>query len=327
MNALPGLSFQPHLLARNAHFQTIASSLYKVKAPTLLAASRQLLVDAGQGVRLQGFYSPQATQESKGLVLLLHGWLGHAGAAYILAAGETLYRRGYAIFRLNFRDHGDTYHLNPGIFRGDLLDEAFAAARRVAQLENDRPCYIIGASLGGNFALRLAWRHAQTPIPTLAQTIAINPSINPYRTALALDTGLNIYLAYFRRKWRKAFRHKKIAFPNLYDDFSAVLAAPTTMAMTEAFVPYTPYQTALEYLTSYAVTPQMMAELQSPVTIITAADDPVVPVEDFYPFFDASPWLQIYIQPYGGHVGFVDILPFRYWVSQAVAQIIEASAH
>jgi predicted alpha/beta-fold hydrolase len=287
-------------------------------------AAREMILDAGEGVRLQGFYSPRPGNQAKGLVLLLHGWLGHANASYNLAIGEYLYRHGYAIFRLNLRDHGDTHHLNPGLFRGDLLAEAFAAAQRIAEMAGDCPFYMIGSSLGGNFAARLAWRHSQTPLPNLAHTLAISPAFNPYHTTLSLDSGPAFYLAYFRRKWRRSFIKKKAAHPALYD-FSEVLAARTCVAMTEAFVRcFSPYDSIQDYFNSYAVTPAMLAALQTPVTIITAIDDPVVPVADFYAFRDLTPYLQLYIQPYGGHVGFIDLFPFRRWIGQAALAVLEA---
>jgi len=317
------LTFQPHPLARSPHFQTIVSSAFRNKGAAMCHAAREMILEAGEGVRLQGFYSPQPDTSSKGLVLLLHGWLGHANASYNIAIGEYLYQHGYAIFRLNLRDHGDTHHLNSGLFRGDLLDEAFAAVQQIARLESDRPFYIIGSSMGGNFASRLAWRHSQTPLANLAQTLAISPAFNPYHTTLTLDSGPPFYLAYFRRKWRRSFIKKKGAHPALYD-FSEVMAARTCRAMTEAFVcRFSPYDSPQAYFDSYAVTPEMMATLQTPVTIITAVDDPVVPVSDFDAFRNLTPYLQLYIQPYGGHVGFIDLFPFRRWVGQAALAVLE----
>lgn len=318
----PQLSFQPRFLLRNPHFQTIVSSLWRNSGAGLTRAAQELILELPAGVRLQGFYSPQPGGQAKGLVLLLHGWLGQANSSYNVAIGEYLYRHGYSVFRLNMRDHGQTHHLNEGIFRGDLLDEVFAAAEQVAQLESERPFFIIGSSLGGNFALRLAWRHSRSPLPNLTHTLAINPPLDPYTTTLRLDHGPAIYLAYFRRKWRKAFHRKQAAFPQLYD-FSRAIAAPTCMAMTEAFVPFTPYSTAAAYLHSYTLTPAMLADLQTPVTIITASDDPIVPVSDFTGLADLNPWLKLYIQTYGGHVGFIDLFPFRRWIGQAALTILE----
>ncbi len=193
----PNLTFQPHPLARHPHFQTIFSSLYRAKGTELRQVAQEMILDAGEGVRLQGYYSRQAEGRSKGLVLLLHGWLGSVNASYVLTIGEYLYRQGYSIFRLNLRDHGDTHHLNPGLFRSDRLDEVFVATRRIAQLESDRPLHIVAASLGGNFALRLAWRHSQTPLPNLNHVITVCPVLDPYHSTLALDTGFWLYLGLF----------------------------------------------------------------------------------------------------------------------------------
>jgi predicted alpha/beta-fold hydrolase len=257
---------------------------------------------------------------------MLHGWLGSAHANYIVALGEALYQQGYSIFRLNLRDHGETHHLNPGVFRSDLLDEVFDTVQQVACLEIDKPFHIFGASLGGNFALRLAWRHSQNPLPNLGHTITINPALNPYLTTLTLDRN-PIYLTYFRRKWRRSLRRKETLFPDLYD-FSAERAARTCLAMTETFIRnHSPYPDVSSYFDAYTITPEMMAALRSPVTMLTSIDDPVVPVADFYRFQKISPYLTTYIQNYGGHVGFIDIWPFRYWVKQMILSILEERAH
>lgn len=319
----PELRFSPHPLARPAHFQTIASSLVHPAGRALTAAARAVILETEAGVRLAGVYSPQpAGKQPRGLVLLLHGWLGSAQSGYVVAMGDHLYRQGYAVFRLNLRDHGDTHALNFGVFRSDMLDEVVAATRQVAALAPAQPLHLIGASLGGNFALRLAWQFNQTPLPNLQHTIAISPAIDPLQTTLSLDNGPWVYLAYFRRKWRRTLQKKQALFPQLYD-FSEALAAPTCMGMTEAFMRrYSPYPDARAYFAQYTITPAMLAAMRTPVTLITAADDPIVPVHNFKPFAGINGAVRLYIQPYGGHVGFVDVLPWRYWLCAAVSTIL-----
>jgi predicted alpha/beta-fold hydrolase len=320
----PNLTFQPHPLARNPHFQTIFSSMYRAKGTEIRQVAQEMILDAGEGVRLQGYYSRQSKGNAKGSVLLLHGWLGSVDASYVLTIGEYLYRQGYSIFRLNLRDHGDTHHLNPGPFRGDLLDEVFAATQRIAKLESNQPLHIIGASLGGNFALRLAWRSSQAPIPNLGHTITFCPVLNPYRSTVVLDNGFWLYLAYFQRKWRRSMQKKQSAFPDLFD-FSEEIAAATCMTMTEVFVRnHSPYPNATAYFQRYTITTEMMAVLRTPTTIITAADDPIVPIGDFFQFYDLTPYLKIQVQPYGGHVGFIDFFPFQQWVCKAALAILES---
>jgi predicted alpha/beta-fold hydrolase len=318
---LAGLEFTPHRLARNRHFQTIYSSIRRASNNSVHLPNRSITLVTDDHVRLAGYYTPHASQPSRGLVLFLHGWLGSANAPYILALAAHLLQRGYSVFRLNLRDHGNTHDLNPGIFRSDRLEEVFEATRQVAHLEPDQPLHIIGLSLGGSFALRVAWRHSQNPIPNMGQTVAICPLMDPYHSTVVLDQA-PVYLTYFRRSWRQAFLQKQAAFPDRYD-FSPELAAHTCMEMTEAFMHHNgPYPDALTYFEAYRVSPAMMAGLTSPVTILTAADDPVIPVEDFDPFHNLSPHLTLSIQRYGGHVGFIDLFPFRYWMNEAIVKIL-----
>jgi predicted alpha/beta-fold hydrolase len=50
-----------------------------------------------------------------------------------------LLQAGFATFRLNFRDHGDTHHLNPGLFHSNRIDEVVRAPHAVAQRNPARP--------------------------------------------------------------------------------------------------------------------------------------------------------------------------------------------
>lgn len=318
------LIFQPHPLIRSRHFQTVGPAILRSKAKAMRNSAREMIIEAGDGVRLQGFYSPQPAGQSKGLALLLHGWLGSADSGYVINAGEYLYEHGYAIFRLNFRDHGHTCHLNPEPFRGDRLDEVFTVTQRIAQLEDERPFYIVGFSLGGNYALRLAQHHSQSPFSKLEYTIAFSPAVDPHRNISALDSSLSIYLFYFRYKWCQAFKEKQAACSDRYD-FSEEIAARTGLDMNRAFARnHTPYEGVTAYFDSYTVTPDMMTTLQSPVKIIAAHNDPIVPTKDVEAFQDASPHLQVHIQPYGGRVGFIDIFPLRHWSGRAARSIIES---
>jgi hypothetical protein len=131
------------------------------------AAAREVILTTGENTRLLGQYSPQPSEESLGLVILLHGWEGSTDSTYIQCTGNALYRRGYDIFRLNFRDHGDSHHLNEGLFYAVLLEEVFQAVSQVCRKANGKPVFLVGFSLGGNFSLRIARRTQQAPIAAI----------------------------------------------------------------------------------------------------------------------------------------------------------------
>ena len=106
------------------------------------------------GIRLQGLYSAQPG-ESRGLAVLLHGWEGSVNSNYVLANGARLYGEGFDVFRLNFRDHGDTHHLNHEIFHSCRLDEVVNALADLQRSLKARRWFLAGYSLGGNFSMRV----------------------------------------------------------------------------------------------------------------------------------------------------------------------------
>ncbi|HEY86234.1 MAG TPA: hypothetical protein G4N96_14105 [Chloroflexi bacterium] len=54
---------------------------------------------------------------------------------------------------------------------------------------------------------------------------------------------------------------------------------------------------------------------------ISSEDDPIVSVDDFKALADVSLYLSLHIQRYGGHMGYIDIFPFRRWLSDAIPAI------
>ena len=98
----------------------------------------ELLLDGGDGVRLQAWHSSPQGAPAKALALLLHGWEGSAESSYMRMTTARLLEQGFDVVRLNFRDHGNTHHLNPGIFHSCLLDEVLRAIGDLSRRVPDR---------------------------------------------------------------------------------------------------------------------------------------------------------------------------------------------
>ena len=321
--------FVPNPLIRGAHLQTFASS-YPVRGlGTTLPGEQVVILDAGQdqtgydeNVRLLGYYNPRETQEpSRGLVISLHGWEGSSHSAYNLIVGKRLLAEGYDLMRLNLRDHGPHLHVNPyalnqGMFLGTLLDESLLAVQRVAAWARDLPVYLVGPSLGGNFVLRMAARHAEPPIANLRRVVAISPAINPAKATDCIDAKYP-FRHYFRERWLRSVLAKEQLFPHLYS-FAPLVNIPRIRAMTEWLVKrYTEYEDADDYFGRYAVVGDALRNLTVPTTILTAADDPVISVGDIEAL-SPSPLLDLKIQRFGGHVGFVDLWPLRHMLPDMI---------
>lgn len=328
-NHVPLTPFVPHRFVRGPRIQTFASSYPLQRLGTMLMGEQIVLLDAGDDysgydkkVRLSGYFNQHAsTGKSRGLVISLHGWEGGSHSAYNLIIGRRLLAEGYDLFRLNLRDHGprlhvDPYALNRGLFYGTLIEEAHSAVQQVAAWANAMPVYLVGPSLGGNFVLRMAIRHAAHPIPNLHRVVAISPAINPSTTSDRIDAQYP-FRRYFRDRWLRSVRTKQQLFPEVYD-FAPLERLSHLRPMTEWLVRhYSYFSDAEDYFQSYAVLGDALAGLTVSTTIVTAADDPVISVEDFREL-TPSPQLELKIEQFGGHVGFVDLWPLRYLLPEMI---------
>ncbi|HPC03632.1 MAG TPA: alpha/beta fold hydrolase [Syntrophales bacterium] len=306
--------FRPGSWASNPHLQSMAASLRFRALPLrgALSGSVETIVDCGNDVRLLGFLTRQKGK-SRGLFLLLHGWEGSMNSAYMLHTGGYLVRSGFDVFRLNLRDHGPSHHLNRGLFHGALTEEVIAAAARIGEFSEGLPYFILGFSLGGNFALRIAARGRMEDIPGLKRVFAVSPVLDPMKTTLAIDGGFPFYRRYFRKKWQRSLKTKEHLFPDLYR-FDGVYAMKTLMEMTDYFVGHhSPFRDARDYFSRYTLLGNALDRLAFPVTILTSEDDPIIPVDDFRDLRNGDGKLTLSIQPRGGHCGFIDPFPFGCW--------------
>ena len=308
--AADALKYRPAPLLRNGHLQTVLGSLWPVpwlirrRAARLRAEARELLLDCGDGVRLQAFHTSAAAGAASGVrrvAILLHGWEGSADATYLLSLGSLLLARGYDVVRLNLRDHGATHHLNRDIFHSCRLAEVVGATRAVAELFAGAPLYLAGFSLGGNFMLRVA---ADAGAPqTLRGAVAVSPVLDPQVTLTALEEGPAIYHRSFVSRWSRSLRRKQRAWPEVHD-FKAMLRLGRLRSMTAGLVALcTDFPNLAAYLDGYAVTGDRLATLRVPASVLLAEDDPIVPAADLSRLA-ASPRLSVVRTRYGGHCGF-----------------------
>jgi predicted alpha/beta-fold hydrolase len=311
MSLLYGKDFRPPWPLRSGHIQTMLSSsgvrriLLPRAAKTVLQGAEAVVVDGGGGVRLTGAYTAQRTRaQPRGLAVLFHGWEGSVDSTYVLQTGSRLLADGWDIFRLNFRDHGDSYGLNEALFHSCRLDEVVHALGDIAERWPARPMALAGFSLGGNFALRAAMQTSLVGVP-LSYVLAVCPIIDPGEGLFSLEESAPwFYQAYFMRKWRHSLLAKQKAFPQ-HQYFEMSELKQHLRGLTESLVlRHTDFKSLQQYLDGYSVAGDIMQALQIPATILTAKDDPVIPVSGFEKL-ELPANVELDIAPYGGHCGFI----------------------
>lgn len=335
MNGFPlDTTFQPPRWLRGRHLQTILPSLpwraarVLRSAQPLIAASEELLLDCGDGVKLQAFHSsPVKDGRAPGrkVAVLLHGWEGSTDSTYLLSLGQTLFEHGLEVIRLNLRDHGATHHLNRELFHSCRLPEVVGAIKEIARRFPKSPLVLAGFSLGGNFMLRVA-AHRDARDLHIERVIAVSPVLDPRVTMETLEQGLPVYHSYFVRKWSRSLVRKQQAWPDVYD-FGDLLRVGSLREMTRELVArHTEYPTMDDYLAGYAITGDRLTTLAAPACLLTALDDPIITANDL-PRLARAPKLEILTTAHGGHCGFLEGgLADRNWVDGTVLKILSRNS-
>lgn len=285
--------------------------------PVQLGAKSEIL-DCGDGVRLKGSFT--AHPNPKGLFYFFHGWEGSENSTYVLSCARYVYERGYSVFRLNFRDHGDTHHLNKALFHSARLDEVENGFRQIAERVDPLPVYLVGFSLGGNFALRVVRSCSNNPVLNLKHVFAISPVIDPLGSSPVIDEN-KLIQRYFHKKWTTSMAKKQAAFPGLYD-FTKVLEEKTVMGMSDVFVrTYSEFDSAKEYFSAYGIGNDDLADTDIRTSIIMSKDDPVLNASDVMNLNLSSRVTRIMLD-HGGHNGFFQSLHGPTWYDDYIKRAL-----
>lgn len=317
-------NFTPAPLLTHHHAQTMLASIgprrffVRRRADKMLAAAKDQVINCDDGVRLSGSYTESEKADGKSLVILLHGWEGCISSSYLLSSATRLYEEGHSVFRLNFRDHGDSHSLNRELFHSARIKEVLDAVASVQQQYPHQQVCLAGFSLGGNFTLRTASLASEYGLQ-LDKAAAICPLISPLNTTDDIENGLWIYHYYFMRRWKQSLSKKMQLFSDY--DFADVLKQSKRLSqLNQYFVPnHTPFDKAEEYLNAYAVVDKTLKKINAQAHILIANDDPIVQTRWFNSLIKPTD-INIQITKHGGHCGFIKDWKFNSYADDWLAQ-------
>jgi predicted alpha/beta-fold hydrolase len=299
----------------------VRRSAIERRAAPLVAAQKQMVLDCGDGVRLECFHSVPERPTGRPVVVV-HGWEGSAQSLYVLSLSQLLFERGFEVLRLNLRDHGETHHLNRELFHSCRLPEVIGAVRALQGIAGRKPLQLVGFSLGGNFVLRVAARAADSSLD-LARVIAVSPVMDPCETLNALEGAMPGYQLYFVRKWMRSLLKKQAAWPHEYDFREFGRLANLRRMTIELVRRFTEFASLDDYLNGYSIVGSALAQLEVPARIITSLDDPIIPAGGIERLAQPGT-LRLTVTRKGGHCGFLERLEGPTWVEDRIARELEA---
>lgn len=285
-------------------------------------------VDAESQVRADCYW--QLDRAAHPTLLGLHGLEGSSEAHYMRGVAHKAWRRGWNVVLLNQRNCGNTEHLSPGLYHSGLTADPIAVLRELVATEGLTAIAIVGYSLGGNLALKLAGELADTPdLPVVAVT-AVSPTIDLALCVDVIEWRQNtLYQWNFLKGLKARMRRKARLFPDRYD-LAPLRGIRTIRQFDDAYTaPAHGFGTAANYY-ALASAQRTIDRIRIPALIIAAADDPFVPTSQFVgEDVRANPHVTVSIQAHGGHCGFIGRATVDhdgYWAEAAAVEFVSARA-
>lgn len=300
MTDLP--DFIPPLWLRPAKVQTaLASSKLRLfYCRGFDGHSEKRILDTGDGLKTSCYINRHP--HPKGMIILLHGWMGRPQSTYVLSAAKTLFDHGFSTARVTLPDHGDAALLNREMV--PITRDSFlcGAVRQICDLDPSLPVGLMGFSMGGNCALRIARENTQDPIPQLRHVVAVSPVIEPEETCILIDKA-PLIRRYFLYKFARLFRRKQAKFPEYYSA-SDLLHQKTLYRLTELSVlRWSEFSSTKMYFAGYKINKGDFSQGNLAITVVTAEDDPIVSANSAR-VLDDGPGFERIFTAYGGHNGF-----------------------
>jgi uncharacterized protein len=294
--------FRPFPLLGNPHVQTLLG--HWLHGPRLARPAREHVVylPDGDALVLHDTVPPRWRPGDR-IAVLLHGLTGSHASPTIQRFARVLLAQQVRVARLDLRGAGKGLRLARRGYHAGCSDDVRAALEEVQRWSPTSPLLLLGVSLGGNVALKLAGEAAEHPQPPLARIAALGPPIDLERCAALLAQPRNrFYEKFFLRPLIDAARKRQRLFPDLPP---LRLPRPFTLwGFDDLYTaPRAGFADALDYYRRCSAMP-LIGRIRVPALILTARDDPFVAVA---PFEELSPpaGVSVCILPRGGHLGFL----------------------
>lgn len=271
----------------------------------------------------------QPDPRSRPTLLALHGLEGSSHAHYMRGLAEKAYRAGMNAIRLNQRNCGGTEHLAVGLYHSGLTEDVRAVLYELVALDRLPTIAVVGYSLGGNLALKLAGEFGDEAPPELVAVAAVSPTMDLARSVRALERRENrIYQWHFVRHLKQRMRRKARAWPGRYD-LGPLRGIRTIRAFDDTYTaPHHGFRDAADYYYRASAL-RVVDRIRVPTLILSAEDDPFVPPDQFRePALVGNPHVTVVLTPHGGHCAFIASPGSgdRYWAEQAVIEFVTACA-
>ena len=253
-------------------------------------------------------------------VVLLHGLEGSGEAGYIRSMAWDTLHAGFIAHRFHMRTCGGTAHLCKTLYHAGLTSDLRVFLEQLRLEGRGLPVFLIGFSLGGNVALKLAGEEGEAG-SLISGVCAISTPIDLAAGVRRIGEVDNIlYHRRFVKRMRKRLfssgrfsREELEGARSLYEIDDRITAPSFGFQSADH---YYATQSAQNFLHRIAV----------PTLLLQSRDDTFIPFRIFdHPAIRSNPHLTLLATDYGGHLGFLARGGPRFWMDEAAISFIDSA--
>jgi len=309
--------FKP--LFRNPHLLTIAGNFWKRNLDLQRFPFTRNLYKIDPKTTIV-VLEHQPADAPRGQILFLHGLEGSAQAGYVSSFSQASLLEGFGVHRINLRTCGGTEALSETMYHSGLTGDTAEIARRI-KAKFRQPVFLIGFSLGGNVALKLAGEFGDTDV--LSGVCAVSPPIDLATCVRAIDKPSNIlYARRFVDRLKQRIRKKSLLSPSTYQADGLNKVRSIWQFDDTYTAPLFGFGNAENYYRTQSAS-NYLNDVRIPTLVVTSKDDPLVPFSMFdHPAFRVNPALTLAATEHGGHLGFLSSTRPRFWLEHFVLRWI-----
>lgn len=299
--------FVPHRLFQHGDAQTIGAYLWprRLRPGDRTGDEERLFeVEPGSQVLARCRWQPNRTRQPT--LVMWHGMEGSTTSSYMLTTAAKMFRAGFNVVRVNYRNCGGTEHLTPTIYHGGLTGDLRAVIDELIARDGLSRLFVAGFSLGGNMVLKMAGEYGGNPPSQLRAICAVSPSINLRASTSLMALRRNwIYQQDFLKRLKNRIKVKEKLFPDRYDSSGLRDIRSIEQFDNNYVAPLFGFADANDYYAKASSLP-FISRIRVPTLIIHAEDDPFIPFEPMRdPSIAANPYVLLIATRRGGHVAFI----------------------
>jgi predicted alpha/beta-fold hydrolase len=257
------------------------------------------------------------------LVVLMHGLEGDSERPYMKGMAKYFHKQSWDVVAYNCRGCSGEVNKQPRLYHHGDTDDVDAVMQHIAGQYNYKEVVLIGFSMGGSLILNYLGNTRHKIFDAIKSAIVFSVPCDLKASAMELSkSGNGFYRKRFLKKLAHKIQQKAVQFPTLINADGVAEIDSFQEFETTYTAPLHGFDSADAFY-KYATANNYLENIQVPVLIVNAANDPLFS-EACFPIAQARKLPNVYLEipTHGGHVGFSKSNLAENWMEERALQFI-----